>query len=63
MVVAGISVAAVAEFLGDTVETVLEYYAHFIPDDTDRARKAMDQFFTKVIMEPSALDVPSRASS
>lgn len=26
-------------------------------------RKAMDQFFTKVIMEPSALNVPSGATS
>lgn len=60
---AGISVAAVAEFLGDTVETVLAYYSHFIPDDSDRARRAMDQFFTKVAVEPSALNVPSEATS
>jgi len=42
----GISVAAVASWLGDTPQTVLATYAHLMPDDTERGRKAMDAFFT-----------------
>jgi len=44
---AGISVRAVAEFLGDTEATVQSTYSHMMPDDRDRARKAMEQFFTR----------------
>jgi hypothetical protein len=51
---AGVSVAAVAAWLGDTQQTVLDTYSHLMPDDTDRGRRAMDQFFLG-----SALDVPS----
>ena len=41
----GISVHAVAEFLGDTEATVQATYSHMMPDDRDRARKAMERFF------------------
>jgi integrase len=51
---AGVSVAAVAAWLGDTEQTVLATYAHLMPDDSDRRRKAMDLFFTRW-----APDVPS----
>jgi integrase len=44
---AGISVRAVAEFLGDTEATVQATYSHMMPDDRDRARKAMEQFFAR----------------
>jgi integrase len=43
---AGISVRAVAEFLGDTEATVQATYSHMMPDDRERARKAMERFFT-----------------
>jgi integrase len=43
---AGVNVAAVAAWLGDTEQTVLATYAHLMPDDTERGRKAMDAFFT-----------------
>jgi integrase len=51
---AGVGIAAVASWLGDTEQTVLATYAHFMPEDDDRGRRAMDLFFTR-----SALDVPS----
>jgi integrase len=44
---AGISVRAVAEFLGDTEATVQSTYSHMMPDDRDRARKAMERFFDR----------------
>ena len=43
---AGISVRAVAEFLGDTEATVQGTYSHMMPDDRERARKAMELFFS-----------------
>lgn len=51
---AGVGVAAVASWLGDTEQTVLSTYAHFMPDDVERGRKAMDVFFQRC-----APDVPS----
>lgn len=54
---AGVSIAAVAAWLGDTAQTVLATYGHLMPDDTERGRKAMDAFFT-ANASPSALDVP-----
>ena len=51
---AGVGIAAVASWLGDTEQTVLSTYAHFMPDDIERGRKAMDVFFQR-----SAPDVPS----
>ena len=50
---AGVGVPAVAAWLGDTEKTILDTYAHFMPDDDDRGRKAMDLFFQR-----SAPDVP-----
>lgn len=44
---AGLSVRAVAEFLGDAEATVQATYSHMMPDDRERARKAMEQFFTR----------------
>lgn len=54
---AGKSPAAVAAWLGDTVETVLAIYTHPMPGDDDSGRKAMDAFFTT-----SAPGVPSAVS-
>jgi len=51
---AGVDVVSVAAWLGDTVKTVLETYAHLMPDADDRGRKAMDVFFSR-----SAPDVPA----
>jgi integrase len=42
---AGLSLAKVAAYLGDTKEEVLKTYAHFMPDDDDRARGIMNAFF------------------
>jgi integrase len=42
----GLSLAKVAAYLGDTKEVVLATYAHFMPDDDDRAREIMNAFFT-----------------
>ena len=42
---AGLSLAKVAAYLGDTKEIVLATYAHFMPDDDNRAREIMNAFF------------------
>lgn len=42
---AGLSLAKVAAYLGDTKEVVVRTYAHFMPDDDDRARRIMNAFF------------------
>jgi integrase len=42
---AGLNIARVAAYLGDTVEVVLASYAHFMPDDDDQARQVMNTFF------------------
>lgn len=44
---AGLSLAKVAAYFGDTKEVVLATYAHFMPDDDDRARDIMNAFFTR----------------
>ena len=44
---AGVSLAKVAAYLGDTKETVLSVYAHFLPSDDERAREVMDAFFRR----------------
>ena len=36
-----------AEFPGDTEATVQETYSHVMPDDRERARKAMERFFAR----------------
>ena len=43
----GLSVRAVAEFIGDAEETVQHTYSHMMPDDRDKARKAMERFFAR----------------
>ena len=43
---AGETPVTVAEYMGDTVETVLETYAHFIPDAGGRGLEAMGSFMT-----------------
>jgi integrase len=42
---AGLGLPKVAAHLGDTKEVVLATYAHFMPDDDDRARETMNAFF------------------
>ena len=49
---AGLSVRAVAEFIGDTEATVQATYSHLMPDDRDKARKAKQQFFTRLASQP-----------
>ena len=39
----GISIAAVADRLGDTQQTVLETYSHALPDDEERALQILDR--------------------
>jgi len=51
---AGVEIVSLAEWLGDTVKTVYETYAHTMPDADDRGWKAMDQFFAR---PPSARNV------
>ena len=54
---AGLNPAKVAAFLGDTLQVVLETYAHFLPADEDRARAIMDRFF-EPDASSSAQDAP-----
>jgi integrase len=58
---AGTDVVRVAEFIGDSVKTVVDTYAHFMPggDDGD-ARAAVDAFLRPA---PCAPDVPSAGES
>jgi hypothetical protein len=44
--------AKVAAYFGDTKEVVLATYAHFMPDDDDRAREIMNAFFSPVSEGP-----------
>ena len=50
---AAISVRAVAEFPRDAEATVQATYSHMMPDDRERARKAMELFFTVPIAQPA----------
>jgi integrase len=43
----GMSVRAVAEFVGDTEATVQHTYSHMMPDDRDKARKAIGRFLAR----------------
>lgn len=58
----GMSTRAVAEFIGDTEATVTKTYSHLMPDDRDKARRAMDRFFARPVRdaadEPAARIVP-----
>ncbi len=51
----------VAAYLGDTKEVVLATYAHFMPDDDDRARVIMNAFFEQAPGGSSAADVQSQS--
>ena len=49
----GISSKAVAEFIGDTEHTVISVYSHLMPDDRDKARRAMEDFMNGPAEDPS----------
>jgi integrase len=49
--------AKVAALLGDTPEVTLSTYAHFLPDDDDRAREILGSFF-RPADRPSARNAP-----
>jgi hypothetical protein len=55
----GLSLAKVAAYLGDTKEVVLATYAHFMPDDDDRAREIMNAFFAPTRGTTTIPHVPS----
>jgi integrase len=55
---AGLGLARVAAYLGDTQEVILRTYSHFMPDDEDRAREIMDRFLEPLSGSSSAPDVP-----
>lgn len=57
----GLSLAKVAAYLGDTKEIVLATYAHFMPDDDDRAREIMNAFFEGSGEASCAADVQRRS--
>jgi integrase len=59
---AGVSLAKVAAYLGDTKETVLSVYAHFLPSDNDRAREVMNAFFARAGERSCAQNVPGEAT-
>jgi integrase len=53
----GLGLPKVAAYLGDTKEVVLATYAHFLPDDDDRAREIMNAFFERSGEVSRAADV------
>jgi len=55
---AGVSLAKVSAYLGDTKETILSVYAHFLPSDDDRAREVMNTFFAGMSERSCAQNVP-----
>jgi integrase len=57
---AGLNPAKVAALLGDTLEVTLSTYAHFLPDDDDRAREILGSFF-RPADRPGARIVPGEA--
>jgi hypothetical protein len=46
---AGVDIAAVAAWLGDTVKTVLETYAHMMPGADERGRRAMSSLLGREV--------------
>jgi integrase len=58
---AGLGLPKVAAYLGDTKEVVLGAYAHFMPDDDDRAREIMNAFFEGPGEAASAANVQRRS--
>ncbi|WP_185949203.1 tyrosine-type recombinase/integrase [Microbispora sp. KK1-11] len=60
---AGADIRTVAEYLGHSDPGfTLRTYTHLMPNAAERARKAMDAFFTQEQTGPSALVVPSGRS-
>jgi len=59
---AGVDIVSVAAWLGDTVKTVYETYAHMMPDADDRGRRAMNAFFEAPAKGSCAPDVPWEAT-
>jgi integrase len=49
----GISTKAVAEFIGDTQHTAISTYSRLMPDDRDKARRAMEDFMNGPAEDPS----------
>lgn len=54
----GQALAKVAAYWGDTKETVLSVYAHFLPSDGDRAREVMNAFFAGTSERSCARKMP-----
>ena len=59
---AGLGLARVAAYLGDTQEVILRTYSHFMPDDDDRAREIMDAFLAPLSETPCARMCPGPRS-
>lgn len=57
----GASITDVAEWVGDSVQTVWSTYAHMMPGADDKARAATSRFFAR--LAPSARIVPSGGSA
>ena len=57
---AGLNPAKVAAYLGDTPQVVLAIYAHFLPEDDDRARAIMGAFFAPKPKVPNRRPGPGR---
>ncbi len=57
---AGLGLARVAVYLGDTQEVILRTYSHFLPDE-DRAHEIMDRFLEPLSSEACASNVPRAA--
>jgi integrase len=58
---AGLGLARVAAYLGDTQEVILRTYSHFMPDDENRAREILDRFLEPLSGVACAPDVPRAA--
>ena len=56
---AGVDIVSVAAWLGDTVKTVYETYAHLMPDTDGRDRMAMTALFMVTVESSGDPDVPS----
>jgi integrase len=57
----GLSLARTASYLGDTQEVVLSTYSHFLPEEEDRARVIMDEFFKPSTERRKATGMPDAA--
>jgi len=50
----GVDVVSVAAWMGDSPQTVLNYYAHLMPDADARGRKVIDEAFAESVDGPDA---------